>query len=539
MYRIFGKELGPEVGNSTINQSESNPEYSEAGELLARYRRSRRRAILLAVAACSLAAGVVLGTYLSQRPTPVRAGDKEINSELASAFVDISREVEPAVVNVSTVIQPAARNRGATEFPIPRNSIEGLAPNSGESAQRGNGSGVIVDADGYVLTNHHVIFKADRIKVKLFDGTELPAQLVGSDRETDLAVLKIDSKVGLRAAKFGDSDKTHVGDWVLAIGSPFGFDQSVTAGIISARERQSTELYNKVGFQYFLQTDAAINRGNSGGPLINLSGEVIGINTAIATTTGDYNGIGFALPSSEAMLIYKQLVKQGRVIRGFLGALTDPVTPQIAKVYGLSKPRGAIVSNINETMEMDGGVVESPAAKAGIRPNDIITEFRGHQIKDDADLIRRVASTPVGASAPVKILRDGNEITLTVVVGKRPGGEPVKPAELKARSTENESNKQPGIGISIQAVAPQRIADRDIEIKHGVTVLRVDPGSVADDARLKANDIIEYINRRPVRDNEDFKRILGELSSGDPIVFQVYRERLNPTPRIFVSLNKP
>jgi serine protease Do len=527
------------VGNRLNKLSEINSGSSDDSELIAYYRRSRRRAITLAIAAFSLAIGVVLGAYLTQKPNPVKAGDKEINSELASAFVEISKEVEPAVVNVSTVIQPAARNRGQLEFPIPRNSIEGLAPNQGESAQRGNGSGVIVDSDGYVLTNHHVIFRADRIKIRLFDGTEIPAQLVGSDRETDLAVLKIDSKTSLKAAKFGDSDQTHVGDWVLAIGSPFGFDQTVTAGIISARERQSTELYNKVGFQYFLQTDAAINRGNSGGPLINLAGEVIGINTAIATTTGDYNGIGFALPSSEAISIYKQLVKQGRVIRGFLGALTDPVTPQIAKVYGLSKPRGAIVSNISETMEMDGGVVESPAAKAGIRPNDIIIEFRNHSIKDDADLIRRVASTPVGSTAPVKIVRDGNEITLSVVVGKRPGGEPVKPAELKSKATESESTRQSGIGISIQAVTPQRIADRDIEIKHGVTVLRVDSGSVADDARLKANDIIEYINRRPVRDNEDFKRILGDLHSGDPIVLQVYRERLTPTPRIFISFNKP
>ncbi|MGH9845411.1 MAG: Do family serine endopeptidase [Blastocatellia bacterium] len=504
-------------------------------ELIERYRRSRQRAILIAVAACFLAIGVVTGVLLTHQTRQAKAGDKEVTS----AFVEIARQVEPAVVNVSTVIQPASRGRIPNEFPIPRPSLEGISPNTSEPAQRGNGSGVIVDTQGYVLTNHHVIAGATRIKVKLYDGVELPAKLVGSDRETDLAVLKVEPAVRLTAARFGNSDKTRVGDWVLAIGSPFGFDQTVTAGIISARERESAELYHKVGFQYFLQTDAAINRGNSGGPLIDLSGEVIGINSLIATSTGDYNGIGFALPSSEAISIYKQLVKQGRVIRGFLGAMTDRVTPQIAKVYGLARPRGALVSNINETMEMDGAVVETPAAKAGLKPNDIILEFGGESIKDDAELVRRVASTPVGASAPMKVFRDGKELVLTVVIRRRPGGEPAKPAEVVMRAPEDESQKTPGIGMHIQALNPQRIREKDLEVKQGVVVLRVDPGSVADDARVRPSDIIEAINREPVKSNDDFKRVLAQLKSGDPIVLQVYRERLMPTPRIFISFNKP
>jgi serine protease Do len=512
-------------------------------ELIERYRRSRQRAILLAVAACFLACGVVLGVLLVREPRQAKANDKEATSELSSAFVEIARQVEPAVVNVSTVTQPALRNRILNEFPIPRPSLEGISPNSAEPAQRGNGSGVIVDAqNGYVLTNHHVIANADRIKVKLFNGLELPAKLIGSDRETDLAVVKVEpSSTRLTAARFGDSEKMNVGDWVLAIGSPFGFDQTVTAGIISAKERESTDLYNKLGFQYFLQTDAAINRGNSGGPLINLAGEVIGINTAIATSTGDYNGICFALPSSEATSVYRQLVKQGRVIRGFLGALAERVTPQIAKIYHLPVARGAIVSNINETMEVDGNVAESPAAKAGLRTNDIILEFRGEPIKDDAELVRRVASTPVGTSAPMKVFRDGKEIALTVVIGRRPGREPAKPAEVVMRNTsaEDELRKAQGIGISIQALSPQRIREKDLDVKQGVTVLHVEPGSVADDARVKPNDVIESINRQPVKTNEDFKRVLNELKSGDPIVLQVYRERLMPIPRIFVSFNKP
>jgi serine protease Do len=508
-------------------------------ELIARLRQSRQRAILVAVAAGCLAVGVLAGVWASRQAREVRAGDKEVNAELSSAFVEIARQVEASVVNVSTVTQPASRNRALQEFSIPRPSLEGILPNAGEPAQRGNGSGVIVDPQGYVLTNHHVIAGATRIKIRLFDGVELPARLVGSDRETDLAVIKVEPSVRLSAARFGNSDKMRVGDWVLAIGSPFGFDQTVTAGIISARGRESTELYNKVGFQYFLQTDAAINRGNSGGPLIDLAGEVVGINTLIATNTGDYSGIGFALPASEAISIYRQLVKQGRVIRGFLGAMTDRVTPQIARVYGLTQTRGAIVSNINETMVMDNAVVESPAAKAGLQPHDIILEYRGESIKDDAELIRRVAGTPVGTAAPMKILRGGRELALNVVIGQRPGGEPAKPAEVVMRNPLDDARITPGIGLSIQAMPAQRIQERELDIKQGVQVLRVEAGGIADDARVRAGDIIEAINREPVASNDDFKRVLAGVKSGDPVVLQVYRERLMPNPRIFISFNKP
>ena len=271
--------------------------------ILEKYRRQQRRAILIAVAACFLASGVIIGVLISRQPKLVKAVDREVNSELASAFVEVAKQVEPAVVNVSTVTQPVKRARSQNEFFTQRPSLDSLQSGETEPARRGNGSGVIIDPRGYILTNHHVIQGVDRIKVKLYDGHELPGRLVGSDRETDLAVVKVDPPGPLTAARIGDSEKMRVGDWVLAIGSPFGLDQTVTAGIISAKERDSADLYNKVGFQYFLQTDAAINRGNSGGPLINLSGEVIGINTAIATSTGDYNGICFAVPSSEAVSV--------------------------------------------------------------------------------------------------------------------------------------------------------------------------------------------------------------------------------------------
>jgi serine protease Do len=506
-------------------------------ELLERYRRSSRRAMLIAIAALFIALSAIAGVWLSRGSNPAKAGDGEVNSEFSSAFIEIARAVEPSVVNVSTVTQPAQTLRQQNELNTPRNSIDQFESGQHEPALRGNGSGVIVDPQGYILTNYHVISGADRIKVKFYDGSEIPGKVIGSDRETDLAVVKIAPVAEIRAARFGDSEKMRVGDWVLAIGSPFGFDQTVTAGIISAKDRDSKEVHNKVGFQYFLQTDAAVNHGNSGGPLINLSGEVIGINTLIATTTGDYNGISFAIPSSEAISVYKQLVKQGRVIRGFLGAMPERVTPQIAKIYGLPAPRGAIISNVEATVKVDGVTVESPAAKAGLKQNDVIVDYRGEPVKNNEDLLRRVAATPVGTTAPVKIYRDGRPMTLSVVIGRRPGREII--TDPAAASASGDDLRKESMGIGIANLNSQLSLDADMEGAKGVLVKRVDSGSVADDAGLKANDVIETINREPLDDKEDFKRVLNRIKSGDPIVILVHRKGLAPYPRIFISLNKP
>jgi serine protease Do len=520
-----------------MNDTSQHDSRQRVEELVERYRRSSRRATLIAAAALFLAMSAVAGVWLSRNPSPAKAGDGEINSELSSAFIEIARAVEPSVVNVSTVTQPTQPQRRQNELNMPRNSIEQFELRSDEQARRGNGSGVIVDPQGYILTNDHVISGADRIKVRFHDGSEAPGKVVGSDRETDLAVVKVDPVAPMIAARFGDSEKIRVGDWVLAVGSPFGFDQTVTAGIISAKERDSKEVYkNKTTFQYFLQTDAAVNHGNSGGPLINLSGEVIGINTLIATTTGDYNGVSFAIPSSEAISVYKQLVKQGRVIRGFLGAMPERVTPQIAKIYGLPAPRGAIISNVEATVKVDNVMVESPAAKAGLKQNDVIVEFRGERIKDNEDLLRRVASTPVGTTAPVKIYRDGRPMTLNVVIGRRPGRETIVNT---AAGLPGDDLRKENLGIGIKNLNSQLALDTDLEVVKGVLVARVDSGSVADDAGLKVNDVIETMNREPIDDNEDFKRILNRLKSGDPIVLLVQRKNLAPTPRIFISLNKP
>jgi len=525
--------------NNPLNDPLSNPlSDSMPSPLLERYARARRRAILLAVAACALAGGVILGVALSGGRS-ARAGDGRVSPEMSSAFVEIARQVEPSVVNINTVSKPSERAiRGLRETPDSTPQFDFTPFGRERAARRGTGSGVIVDAKGYILTNNHVIAGVDRIRVKFYDGTELLGKLIGSDQESDLAVIKVEPKAPLTPARLGDSDKTRVGDWVLAIGSPFGLDQTVTAGIISAKDRESNALGN-TRFQHFLQTDAAINRGNSGGPLINLSGEVIGINTAIATSTGDYNGIGFAFPSSEAATVYNQLVKQGNVVRGYLGVLPERVTPQIAKVYGLATSQGAIISNISETVEVSSKLEPTPAVKAGLKRGDIITEFRGEKVKDDMDFVRRVAASPVGSSVAIKLNREGKEMTVTAVVGRRPdGSDDSNDTETlgdKIDDTENQA-----IGLTTALLTPQQINELHLDDASGVIIIQVEPGSIADDAGLRKNAVIERVNRQPVKTNDQFQRALERIPSGEPVVLQVYDPKnRSGQKRIFISFNKP
>jgi serine protease Do len=511
-----------------------SPEQLE--RLIEQQRRRCDRAVLLAVAACTLALGVVLGVLFATAKQSAIASDGEIPVEMSSAFVEVARKVEPSVVNISTVTQPASRTNRREYFTEERPSLEPF--NQRERARRGNGSGVVVDEQGYILTNQHVILEADRIVVKFFDGNELPASVVGSDTETDLAVIKVEPNKTLTAARIGDSERARVGDWAMAIGSPFNLSQTVTAGIISAKDREAADLNKRTarGFQYFLQTDAAINPGNSGGPLINLSGEVIGINTAIATTTGDYNGIGFALPSNEAMHVYRQLVKQGRVVRGFLGVVTEPVTPQIARIYGLPAARGALVSNISDTVFVDRLPVPSPAAKAGLQINDVIWEFRGERIRDDKDLVRRSGSTPVGTVAPLKIYRNGREQTLSITVGRRPGSEAL---EDQLKASRIDLIHPQSLGITVAELTAQLGISKTVSNVRGVYVVSVASGSIAEDAGLKNGDVIEAFNREVTRTKADYMRLFSQLRAGDPVVLQIYRDRDEPNPRFFISFTKP
>ena len=379
------------------------------------------RVWIAALGVACLLAGIGIGAMLSGRPTSAQP-DLQIArapEALSASFAEIARRVEPAVVNIETT-QAQAEVSEKDEDKEDQSTNNPLLDMFRRQRRptRGVGSGFIVSPKGYILTNNHVIEDATRITVGLQSGEKFRGTVVGVDPETDVAVIKIEAAKDLPTVTLGDSNAAQVGDWVLAMGSPFGLDQTVTAGIISKKERE-TPYFNV--FQRFLQTDAAINRGNSGGPLVNMRGEVIGMNSQIATSTGDYNGIGFALPANETNFVYKQLIAQGKVKRGYLGITLESVHDEFAKVYGLSEAKGAIITTVADKGENG---LPTPAAKVGLQPNDIIVDFENAPVINAQDLIQRVASTPVGQQISLSFLRDINgkleKKTVQVQLGERP-----------------------------------------------------------------------------------------------------------------------
>src|SRR5262245_19437941 len=447
---------------------------------------------------------------------------------LSASFAEIARRVEPAVVNIETTQnQPEVSEKDEDKEDSTNNPLLDMFRRQ-RRPSRGVGSGFIVNAKGYILTNHHVIEDAARITVGLQSGEKYRGTVIGVDPETDVAVIKIDAPKDLPTVTLGDSNAAQVGDWVLAMGSPFGLDQTVTAGIISKKERE-TPFFNV--FQRFLQTDAAINRGNSGGPLVNMRGEVIGMNSQIATSTGDYNGIGFALPANETNFVYKQLVSQGRVKRGYLGITLESVHDEYAKIYGLSEAKGAVVTAVNPT---EGGQA-TPAAKAGIDANDIIVEFEWAPVLNAQDLIQRVASTPVGQQASLAYLRDINgkleRKTVNVVLSERPPTNPkdwVEPTKPSPKSTDPKGNTL-RLGVTLTELTPQLIADKHLTGVQGLFVKEIDPNGLVAEIRLPPagqpalteGDVINRINRVPVNSLADFQRVLSTLKQGSPIVLNV------------------
>src|ERR1044072_5251741 len=329
------------------------------------------RVWIAALAIACLVAGIGIGAMLSGRPTTAQPEMQIARAPeaLSASFAEIARRVEPAVLNIETTqAQTEVSEKDEDKEDQSTNPLLDMFRPRRRTPPHGIGSGFIVNSKGYILTNYHVVEDAARIIVGLQSGEKYRGTVIGFDPETDVAVIKIEAPKDLPTVTLGDSNAAQVGDWVLAMGSPFGLDQTVTAGIISKKERESP--YPNV-FQRFLQTDAAINRGNSGGPLVNMRGEVIGMNSQIATSTGDYNGIGFALPANETNFVYKQLVAHGTVKRGFLGITLDSVHDEYAKVYDLPEARGAIITSVTPT---ENGQA-TPAAKAGLQPSDIIVEF--------------------------------------------------------------------------------------------------------------------------------------------------------------------
>jgi serine protease Do len=348
--------------------------------------------------------------------------------------------------------------------------------------QRGLGSGVIVSSDGYILTNNHVVGHADEIHVTLLDKREFTAKVIGKDPKTDLALIKIDTRQPLPSASLGDSEQTEVGDWVVAIGSPFGFNLTVTSGIVSAKGRALGGNYDN-----FIQTDASINPGNSGGPLFNTDGQVIGINTAIYSSTGSNAGIGFAIPIDIAKSVMEQLKDRGRVVRGWIGVEIQEVTPALAKSFGLAAPTGALVAGVQK---------DGPAGKAGVQRGDIITKFNGETVHDEHELPEMVASTSLKKSVPIEVIRGDKHVTLNATI------EELKDTQVASAK----DSEAPGSswGMQVQDITPEIAAQLHTPNAKGVVIRNVRPDSSAAEAGLQAGDMVLEIDHKKVGSADDF-----------------------------------
>jgi len=446
-------------------------------------------------------------TALAER-TPEEQRAIEGVESTSRAFVAIAKEVSPSIVTIYSE-RSVAMNRpgGRNPFGLPDELLERFFEMPDRMPQRGMGSGVIVGRDGRVLTNNHVVANADRVKVTLPDGRSFDAEVLGRDPKSDVAVVKIDA-AGLPAVKLGDSDALEVGEWVLAIGTPFELSQTVTAGIVSAKGRSSVGLAD---YEDFIQTDAAINPGNSGGALVNLRGEVVGINTAIASRSGGYQGVGFAIPINMASNVMDQLIRDGKVTRGFMGVTLQQVDAAIADNYGLDRPRGALVNSVSPG---------SPADKAGVEQGDLIVELNGKQVRDRDDLRLRIGETAPGTTVDMTVIRNDDRKTLRVKLAEMPGDDEVASREEPSGSESDLALEKLGFEVA-RLTDRERVRleiDQDVE---GLIVTRVDPGTPASDSRLNEGEVILEAGREPVATVSELREQLKEVPPGKTIRLKV------------------
>ena len=455
--------------------------------------------------AASLGLAVLISSGLAQaRPAP-------------ESFADLVEDLLPVVVNISTS-QVVERGAGSEEFE--EFFREFFERRGGEQPRRRRqnslGSGFIIDASGYIVTNHHVVAEADQITVRLHDDREYEADLVGSDEKTDLALLKIEPAAGdeIAATKWGNSEVPRIGDWVIAIGNPFGLGGTVTAGIISARQRD----INSGPYDDFIQTDAAINRGNSGGPMFNLDGEVIGINSAIFSPSGGSIGIGFAIPSNLARNIIDQLREGGTVRRGWLGVRIQTVTDELAEGMRLDAARGALVASVTE-----GG----PAERAGIQQGDVILEFDGRQVPDMRKLPRMVAETPIGKAVDVLVWRKGKEVSVKVDLGELDDVALAAATSGTGEQGESETGSIGDLGLSLSRITPALRERFELDDKtNGVIITEVDEAGTGAEKGLRQGDVIVEVDQEEVDSPADVAdRVAKAKDEGYRVVtLLVYRQ---------------
>jgi serine protease Do len=449
-------------------------------------------AALIAVAL--LAGGMLIASSFGHT-AHAQPAVREASGGAPASFADLVEAVGPSVVNVKIT------RLEKTEFPdmpgiedgpfgdVFRRFFGEMQRQPHTFKSRGAGSGVIINADGTILTNNHVVEGAQEITVTMSDQKEFKARVVGRDPKTDLAVIRIDAKGDFKAARLGNSDALRVGDWIIAVGNPFGLSNTVTAGIVSAKGR----IIGAGPYDDFIQTDAPINPGNSGGPLFNMKGEVVGIATAIIPNG---QGIGFAIPISTAKNLLPELVSKGSVTRGYLGVNIQDVTPELAASLHIKEAKGALVGDV-----MEG----TPAEKAGIKRGDVIVAFNGREIKNSHELSPLVAATPVGKEVPVKIVRDGKELTVKVTTARMESKEPQE--EKVAKASEGKW------GLQFEELTAERGRELGIKTGHGVVITDVRPGSPAAEAALRAGDVVLEVNRHPVKSVDDMKE---KLAKADP-----------------------
>ncbi len=475
-------------------------------------KRGTWRFALVALAFVSILIGILIGAGLDT--------DKNISASTPSpammvpgSFTEVAQVVSPAVVNIST--EKVIKGGGAHSFrhfqsPFGKNEpfndfferFFGDRPQR-EFKQRSLGSGFIIDREGHIVTNNHVVENADKIKVRLNDGKEFSAEVVGRDPKTDIALLKVKGLRDAAVVKLGDSESLEVGEWVVAIGSPFGLEHTVTAGIVSAKGR----VIGSGPYDNFIQTDASINPGNSGGPLVNLKGEVVGINTAIVSRGGGNVGIGFAIPIRLAQGIIEQLQESGSVTRGWLGVSIQDLTPELAKYYGLDGAKGALVGDVFEG---------DPADKAGIKAKDVIIEVDGKKIESSRDLSRIIAEIPVGEKVAIKVLRKGKERSFRIKIAKRTD-------DKETLATMQGSEEKTALGMTVSPMTKELARRFGIPEAEGIVVVTVEKDSPADKAEIREGDLILEIDHHSIRSLQDYHDRTGKTKEGETISLLVRR----------------
>jgi serine protease Do len=461
-------------------------------------------AVILAVV---LVAGLLPSGIAVARDAAVSRESSQLLGKLSDALAEVAEVARPAVVNISTTSTITMEESPFGDMfndPFFRHFFGDQFQHPGQKRKFKSsalGSGVIVSGNGYILTNNHVVKGAEDIKVILYDKREFKGKVVGTDERTDLAVIKIDAK-GLPVLKFGDSNKLKTGDIVMAIGNPFGLNQTITMGIVSAVGRSNIGLAD---FEDFIQTDAAINPGNSGGALVNSDAELVGINTAIFSTSGGYMGIGFAIPSDMAKTVMDSIIKHGKVIRGWMGVSIQNLTPELAKSLGIKETEGALISGVEK---------DSPADKAGFKRGDLVIALDGKKVTDSTSLRNMVASTAPGTKIEVRIVREGKVQTITMTLGEYKEKKVVKKTEY--------SNVFKG--VTVQELTPSLRDKLNLpDNLSGVVVTNIGPDSPSQ-GLLQANDVIQEVNRQPIQTAEEYDKAVSKIGENDTVLLLIYRE---------------